>query len=357
MVMSTHRINGNTEVMGRGISGTGVGLAAVDRRPMKRWLGILLLSLLAIAAIGAQKASAAGAAQGTTEITCDHITWTYTGFPNAANNVVTQIISINGVKGPEETVTFNGPEFTDTTPINPPPQSDKIDARAKWNTNGVKGGFDHIRQLHCEKPSFTIEKKQLIVGEGKPFSTEEQVGLIGETVDYEILVTNTGNVPLTFSNFTDTHCDAGTIEGGPGAAPVAPGETTTYTCSHVLTEAGKYINYAYDTGTPPAGQGEPKIQKSNTVVVRSLSKPAYATCTSVTFLYRGFPNATNTVTQIISIDGVKVFENEFTFNGPSGMDTIEITIPAGKHKVDARAKWNTNGFKSGYDVETQLNCP
>ena len=56
----------------------------------------------------------------------------------------------------------------------------------------------------------------------------------GQTVEYEILVKNTGNVPLTFSNFVDEHCDAGTLAGGP-SGPVKAGETAIYTCSHVVT--------------------------------------------------------------------------------------------------------------------------
>ena len=66
------------------------------------------------------------------------------------------------------------------------------------------------------EPSFTIEKLQEIEGSKAGFTTSKLKGKVGDTIDYEIIVENTGNVPLTFSNFTDEQCDEGTIAGGPG---------------------------------------------------------------------------------------------------------------------------------------------
>lgn len=114
-------------------------------------------------------------------------------------------------------------------------------------------------------PEYAIEKLQEIPGSGTGFTKSPLTGSIGQTVNYEIVVTNTGETPLKFSNFTDVKCDPGTIGGGPGAAEVAPGESTIYTCDHVLTSEGKYVNEAIVTGTPP---GEtPKIKTSNPVEV------------------------------------------------------------------------------------------
>ena len=74
---------------------------------------------------------------------------------------------------------------------------------------------------------------------------------------------NTGNVPLTFSGFTDEKCT--NLAGGPGANPVVPGESTTYTCEQLLSTFGEYQNAATDTGT--AGGDPPVTHTSNTVVV------------------------------------------------------------------------------------------
>jgi hypothetical protein len=121
------------------------------------------------------------------------------------------------------------------------------------------------------EPAFTIEKRQEILGSASGFTTSPLRGVIGQTVDYEILVNNTGNEGLTLSNFSDAHCDIGTIGGGPGETPLAPGSSTTYTCSHVLTSAGSYVNEAGVTATP---QGEsPFTHTSNPVEVKVPAQP------------------------------------------------------------------------------------
>jgi hypothetical protein len=124
-----------------------------------------------------------------------------------------------------------------------------------------------------EEPSFTIEKLQEIKGSGTGFKTSPLTGEIGQTVDYEIVVRNTANVPETFSPLTDANCDPGTIAGGPGSSPVAPGESTTYTCDHVLTKVGMYTNEATVTGESVGGI--PLTQTSNQVLVEVPAKPAF----------------------------------------------------------------------------------
>ncbi|HTZ62767.1 MAG TPA: hypothetical protein VMB51_01540 [Solirubrobacteraceae bacterium] len=100
------------------------------------------------------------------------------------------------------------------------------------------------------EPAYTIEMVQRMAGT-TAFTRSQVQGAPGETVEYETVVTNTGNVPLKFTGFEDSNCDAGTITGGPGSSSVAAGESTTYRCSFVLpTELGEYGNVAIITGAP-----------------------------------------------------------------------------------------------------------
>ncbi len=116
-----------------------------------------------------------------------------------------------------------------------------------------------IKEEH--KPGFTITKFQEIRESGKGFTAGALVGSVGQTVDYELIVKNTGNTPLTFSDFTDTKC----VEIVEGRSELLPGEETTYTCHHVITEVGDWVNEGTITGTPP---GEaPIVHTSNQVVV------------------------------------------------------------------------------------------
>jgi hypothetical protein len=115
-------------------------------------------------------------------------------------------------------------------------------------------------------PGFKVVKEQKI-GNGT-FTTNTLTGSVGQTVQYEIIVTNTGNTALTFTHFSDPHCQ--TIEGGPGTTAVQPGDSTVFTCDHVLTKAdlkrGSHSNVATVTGTPPGGA--PISGASNKVVVK-----------------------------------------------------------------------------------------
>ena len=118
--------------------------------------------------------------------------------------------------------------------------------------------------------NFSILTTQEVVGSEAGFTSENVSGEVGDTVDYQIQVTNTGWTALSFGALKDPNCEAGTIAGGPGAGTIARGETTTYTCSHVLTpadlSAGSYSDSASVTGAPPAGDGPPFTEASNTVI-------------------------------------------------------------------------------------------
>jgi hypothetical protein len=120
-------------------------------------------------------------------------------------------------------------------------------------------------------PGFTIEKRQRIAGGETEFTTATLTASSGQTVEYQITVTNTGNQPLALSGFSDEYCDAGTVAGGPGQGALAPGASTSFTCTHLLTASGRLVNVATVTGTPP---GEAPISHtSNPVVVEVPGEP------------------------------------------------------------------------------------
>jgi hypothetical protein len=124
------------------------------------------------------------------------------------------------------------------------------------------------------EPEFTIEKLQRIAGSGGVYTAATLTGIVGETVEYEILVKNTGTVPETFSSFTDPKCDAGTIAGGP-TGPVAEGASVTYTCTRALKTTGTFTNEAEVTGSTVGGRPTPKPSNIVTVEVLEPSKPGF----------------------------------------------------------------------------------
>lgn len=211
------------------------------------------------------------------KIECTRITVEYRGFNDvegSPNTVVQSVLIKNPpppllpIAFPPIAFSFQGSGATSTIPIVAPVGHSLIDIRVKWNTNGLKGGFDMHGNVTCgPAPAFTIEKLQSL---GGPFTTETLSGQVGQTVHYEMIVTNTGNTPLTFSEFSDPRCDPKTI-AGISSNPVEPMGTLTLVCTHTLTgadrEAGSLTNVATVKGTPEPGEGAPITHESNPVVV------------------------------------------------------------------------------------------
>ena len=110
-------------------------------------------------------------------------------------------------------------------------------------------------------PVFTITKFQQINGSGKEFTTHSLVGSIGDVVNYELVVKNTGNTMLSFGDLTDTNCEG--IAGG--TTELKPGEEATFTCHHTINSVGDWVNEGTITGTPPGES--PITHTSNQVVV------------------------------------------------------------------------------------------
>ncbi|WP_299439591.1 gliding motility-associated C-terminal domain-containing protein, partial [uncultured Aquimarina sp.] len=80
--------------------------------------------------------------------------------------------------------------------------------------------------------------------------------VLNDVIEYDIVVTNTGNVTLTDIEVTDANADAGSIVGSP-IASLAPGASVTVTANQTITQAdidaGYIENSATATGDSPLG--------------------------------------------------------------------------------------------------------
>ena len=83
-------------------------------------------------------------------------------------------------------------------------------------------------------PCLTIQKLQKI--SAGAYTTSELNAKEGETVDYKIIVKNTGDTELILSGFTDVKC----TDLAGGASKLAVSASTTWTCEHKLAAPGKY---------------------------------------------------------------------------------------------------------------------
>src|SRR5437660_2522349 len=216
----------------------------------------LLVALgLLVCAVAASPAAAEEAPEITATFSCTAVTITYSNFPAQPGFKAVEKINVDGTFVKAKAITFTGPSATDTVEVHIPPGHHHVDALVKVTGNELKVGRDIKAKfgVECEpEPSFSIVKLQRIGGKGAYVTTPLQ-GKVAQTVEYEMIVANTGNVPLTFTEFSDPKCDEGTITGGPKAPLPIEGKAAWF-CKHVLTGAddvaGFYTNAATATADP-----------------------------------------------------------------------------------------------------------
>ena len=112
--------------------------------------------------------------------------------------------------------------------------------------------------VSVEESSFTITKRQAI--DDGPFTQGNLVATAGQTVEYEIVVEDTGSTTLALNPLSDPHC-AQVEPSGPVA--LGPGRAQFYFCEHLLTAADKP---EYDNVATIVGNG--KEEGSNAVAVK-----------------------------------------------------------------------------------------
>jgi hypothetical protein len=104
-----------------------------------------------------------------------------------------------------------------------------------------------------------IEVDKLVrVGSSGAFVQGPVAAHVGDTIEYQLVVTNLGDAPLAV-NLSDPRCDAGTLSAASGDTDgdglLDTTETWTYTCSHVVQagDAQPFVNRVDVTGTDPIG--------------------------------------------------------------------------------------------------------
>jgi len=134
-------------------------IAAGLRRAGARFAPI---AAVAVVLIAAAPATAQAEPRETPEFSCSGVHFRYTGFPDLPGNTVSEKVRVDEAKY-FKTRTFDGPEATDFFPVTVPAGFHHMDAFAKWNTNGVKGGDDQALPggITCKaEPRFAVQKRQ-----------------------------------------------------------------------------------------------------------------------------------------------------------------------------------------------------
>jgi uncharacterized repeat protein (TIGR01451 family) len=151
----------------------------------------------------------------------------------------------------------NGPSTTITRPQNCPAAAAPVAAAAPTPAPAAAPApvvAPASTTVTPSNPAISISK-----------SPKTQTIPYGSTATFTIVVVNTGDVPLSNVFVTDALSPACAVTSATIAelATMAPGASTTYTCSLSNVIAG-FTNVATDTGTPPSG---PDVTATDTAAV------------------------------------------------------------------------------------------
>ena len=161
----------------------------------------------------------------------------------------------------------------------------------------------------------------------------------GDVIDYSITVTNTGNVTVDAVDVSDPNADPGSIVCVPVTPlTLAPGESTTCTATHTVTQAdvdaGSVINTATVAGTDPAGN--PVTDPSDPVTVPAVQTPVLETVKSSTTVNYAAPgdvidySITVTNTGNVTVDAVDVSDPNADPGSISCVPVTPLTLAPGE---------------------------
>jgi hypothetical protein len=131
-------------------------------------------------------------------------------------------------------------------------------------------------------PNLTIRTEQKLKGSTAGFSTRQLTVTLtrpgvaagrrkrgrrpqGQTIEYQITLSNTGNVPLALTRVSDPYC-AALSSGGSFGKQLQPGASALYSCRQTVSRDGTYLNQATVEATPPVGDGFMISRASNEAV-------------------------------------------------------------------------------------------
>ena len=176
-----------------------------------------------------------------------------------------------------------------------------------------------VRLTATQTPGITIKK-----------SSDTAVLVVGETVKFSFVVTNTGNVTLNNVGVNETaFTGAGTMSAVscPADRTLAPGAqlvcTATYVVQQADVDAGSMDNTATATGTPPSGipvtsdpstTRTPSVPDPSVSIVKTADRATLVAGQTVTYSFRVTNTGNVTLTNASVVEG--------TFSGAGSLSAV-----------------------------------
>ncbi|SFU15003.1 conserved repeat domain-containing protein, partial [Algoriphagus locisalis] len=214
--------------------------------------------------------------------------------------------------------------------------SNQATARGKdTNNENVDATTNEVTVPAIQNPSLITQKR----------STTSSYSAVGDVINYDILVRNTGNVTLTNIVVTDPKAE---ITSGSPIATLAPQQNATVTARHVVVQedidAGSYTNIANATGTDTNDQDV--TNNTNEVVVPAIENPAISIDkTAITTSYSEdgdvlsyqvtVTNTGNvTLYDVVVTDPLTGMDEQFTDFAPGDSQVFTTTYTVDQDDVD-----------------------
>ncbi len=216
------------------------------------------------------------------------------------------------------------------------------EATAVW-TRYIGFGYGHFivqAAQYSSSTAFTIETLQKLSTEST-YTSNELTGEVGDTVDYEVIVKNTGDTSLKFGALKDSGCE--NISPG-GATELEASKEETFTCTHELTGLVKYGNEASIIGNEGTG-----TKTSNRVTVNGReSAPTYVSST-----YEEVTSDSATFTAVLDPNGLHTQVDFFVSHANSQAFEYDELVPASNE--DQTVHVHVGGMTSGctYRLEVE----
>ena len=160
--------------------------------------------------------------------------------PNAVLGACASV-AIGGTLNPGQTTTCSATHPVVQADINAGSYTNTATATGTFNNAPVVSAPSSVTSTATQTPAITIAKT----------TTTPTYSAVGNVLSYSLLVTNTGNVPLTSLAVSDPNAVLGACASVAIGGTLNPGQTTTCSATHPVVQAdinaGSYINTATAT--------------------------------------------------------------------------------------------------------------
>ena len=142
----------------------------------------------------------------------------------------------DGKLDPGETWDYRCSHLVTEQDADPLPNTAKVTGTDRYGNEATDRSSAVVDVLH---PDIAVAKRVRVFGAGE-FVDAGLKAHVGDELEYRFVVTaGDSDTPIEDVQLTDPRCDEGTLQGPDktGDDALDPGETWTYTCTHVITDA------------------------------------------------------------------------------------------------------------------------